>query len=140
MVNAKSFLGRSVWVYHINAGGCNGCDIEILDALTPRFDAERFGVKLVGSPKLADVILITGPANQQNKERIKNVYEQVPKPKAVVVIGVCGATGGVFAGGYNNLGGADRVIPVDFYVGGCPPKPEAILLGVLKAAGKIAKK
>ena len=136
----KSLMKRSIWVYHVNAGGCNGCDIEMIAALTPRYDAERFGVKLVGSPKMADVLLVTGPANRQNAARVKNIYDQVPHPKAVVVIGVCGATGGVFAGGYNNLGGVGRVIPVDYYIAGCPPKPEAILLGVVKAAQKLAGK
>jgi membrane-bound hydrogenase subunit mbhJ len=137
---AKGFLKRSVWVFHLNGGGCNGCDIEIIAALMPRFDAERFGVKLVGSPKMADVILVTGPGNLQNKERLKNIYEQVPNPKAVVVVGACGSTAGVFAGGYNNLGGADRAIPVDYYVAGCPPRPEAILKAVLMAAGKLVSK
>jgi len=136
----KRLLKRSIFVYHLNTGGCNGCDIEILAAFGPRYDAERFGIKVVGSPKMADVLLAVGPVNKQNIDRVRNIYEQVPNPKAVVAVGVCASTGGVFAGGYNNLGGVDKVIPVDYYVAGCPPKPEAILLGILKAAEKLVEK
>ncbi len=134
----RKFLAKSPWVYHLNTGSCNGCDIEIIAALTPRYDAERVGVKLVGSPKLADILLVTGPVTRQMEKRVKNIYDQVPNPKAVVCVGVCGSTSGVFDGAYSIVGGVDKVIPVDIYVTGCPPRPEAIVLGVLKAAGKLA--
>ncbi|MFH0817909.1 MAG: NADH-quinone oxidoreductase subunit B family protein [Candidatus Micrarchaeota archaeon] len=134
----KRFLAKSPWVYHLNTGSCNGCDIEIIAALSPRYDAERVGVKLVGSPKLADILLVTGPVTRQMEKRVKNIYEQVPNPKAVVCVGVCGSTSGIFDGAYSVIGGVDKVLPVDIYVTGCPPRPEAIVLGVLKAAGKLA--
>ena len=134
----RRFLAKSPWVYHLNTGSCNGCDIEIIAALSPRYDAERVGVKLVGSPKLADILLVTGPVTRQMEKRVKNIYDQVPHPKAVVCVGVCGSTSGIFDGAYSIIGGVDKVLPVDIYVTGCPPRPEAIVLGVLKAAGKLA--
>ncbi|MCX6778088.1 MAG: NADH-quinone oxidoreductase subunit B family protein [Candidatus Micrarchaeota archaeon] len=135
----RRFMARSPWVYHLNTGSCNGCDIEIIAALSPRYDAERAGVKLVGSPKLADIILVTGPVTKQMKERVINIVNQVPNPRAIVVVGVCGATTGVFDGAYSIDGPIDKFFPVDVYVTGCPPRPEAIVLGILKAAGKLAK-
>lgn len=135
----RRFLAKSPWVYHLNTGSCNGCDIEIIAALTPRYDAERAGVKLVGSPKLADILLVTGPVTKQMAKRVRNIYEQVPSPKAVVCVGVCGSTSGVFDGAYSIEGGVDKVLPVDIYVTGCPPRPEAIVLGVLKAAKKLSE-
>jgi membrane-bound hydrogenase subunit mbhJ len=134
----RRFLAKSPWVYHLNTGSCNGCDIEIVAALTPRYDAERAGVKLVGSPKLADILLVTGPVTLQMEKRARNIYDQVPHPKAVACVGVCGSTSGVFDGAYSIVGGVDKVLPVDIYVTGCPPRPEAIILGVLKAAAKLA--
>jgi NADH-quinone oxidoreductase B subunit len=123
---------NSPWVIHFNSGSCNGCDIEILATLTPRYDLERFGVKLQGSPRHADILLCTGPVSRQARDRLVRIYSQMPEPKFVVAIGSCALSGGVFAGCYNVLGGIDRVIPVDAYVPGCPPRPEAIIDGVLK--------
>jgi len=125
---------KSLWIYHLNTGSCNGCDIEILAALTPKYDAERFGVKLVGSPRHADIIVATGPVTAVAKESVLRVIDQVPEPKAIVVVGVCGITGGVFRGGYSIAGPLDTLVPVDVYVFGCPPKPEGIMVGILKAA------
>lgn len=125
---------KSLWIYHLNTGSCNGCDIEILAALTPKYDAERFGVKLVGSPRHADIIVATGPVTAVAKESVLRVIDQVPEPKAIVVTGVCGITGGVFRGGYSIAGPLDTLVPVDVYVFGCPPKPEGIMVGILKAA------
>ncbi len=130
-------LKRSLWVFHINTGSCNGCDIEIIAALTPRYDAERFGVKLVGSPRHADVLLVTGPVTRKMKERLIRAYEQMPEPKIVVVVGNCGSTGGVFYESYNLEGPIDKIIPVDIYVPGCPPRPEAIIHGLAKAWEKL---
>jgi len=123
---------RSIWVYHVNAASCNGCDIEILAALTPRYDAERLGVELVPSPRHADVLLVTGTLNPLMKQSLLEVYEQIPAPRKVVAIGACALGGGVMKGCYNVGHGIDSVIPVDLYIPGCPPRPEAIIFGIMK--------
>lgn len=133
------YFDRSLWVFHLNTGSCNGCDIEIVSLLTPRYDVERFGIKLVGSPKHADVLLVTGPVNRKMLPRLKLVYEQTPDPKAVIVVGTCGTSGGVFYDSYNIVGPVDKHIPVDVYVPGCPIRPEAIINGVLKAWLKLER-
>lgn len=133
------YLDRSLWVFHLNTGSCNGCDIEIVSLLTPRYDVERFGIKLVGSPKHADVLLVTGPVNRKMLPRLKLIYEQTPDPKAVIVVGTCGTSGGVFYDSYNIVGPVDKHIPVDVYVPGCPIRPEAIINGVLKAWLKLER-
>lgn len=132
-------LKRSLWVYHMNTGSCNACDIEILATLMPRYDAERFGIKLVGSPRHADVLLVTGTVTEKIKDSILQVYQQVPEPKLVIVIGGCGSTKGVFQESYAMAGPVDEVIPVDVYVPGCPPRPEAIIYGIAKAWEKLEK-
>jgi len=132
-----SSFRRALWAYHINTGSCNGCDIEILATLTPRYDVERFGIMLVGSPRHADVLLVTGPVSRQMVSRLKRVYEQVPDPKMVIVVGNCGIEGGVFYESYNLVGPVDQIIPVDVYVPGCPPRPEAIIEAVAKAWVKL---
>lgn len=123
---------RSPWILHLNTGGCNGCDIEVLAVLIPKWDVERFGVLLQGSPRHADVIVFTGPITNQTRDRMKRIYEQTPDPKFVVAVGACALSGGVFEEGYNVLGGADKSMPVSAYIPGCPPKPEAILDGIVK--------
>ncbi|MCR4428035.1 MAG: NADH-quinone oxidoreductase subunit B family protein [Caldiserica bacterium] len=129
----------SPWIIHFNAGGCNGCDIEVLAALTPRFDVERFGILLKGTPRHADVLVCTGPVNEQIKSRLKRIYDQMPHPKFVVAVGACAISGGVFRGCYNTLGGMDDVIPVTAYVPGCPPRPDAIIQGVYALLQKLKK-
>jgi membrane-bound hydrogenase subunit mbhJ len=130
---------RALWVYHLNTGSCNGCDIEILAVLTPRYDAERFGIKLVGSPRHADVLLATGPVIRQMVSRVERIYEQIPDPKLVMVVGNCGIEGDVFHESYSLAGPIDQIIPVDVYVPGCPPRPEAIIHGVAMAWVKLEK-
>jgi len=128
---------KAPWVYHLGASACNNCDIEILDTLTPKFDIERFGMVLVGSPRHADVLLVSGIVNRQSIARFKNAYDQVPKPKLVVAIGVCACSADMFRDSYNFVKPVDEIIPVDVYVPGCPPKPEAIIAGIVKALEKI---
>ncbi len=135
----KAFL-KSLWVYHANTGACNGCDIEIIDVLTPYYDAERFGIKLVASPRHADVLLVSGPVTRHIVPALRRLYEATPAPKLVFAIGSCAIGGGIWFDNYNIVGGADKVIPVDFYIPGCPPRPESILYGVAVALGLAPKK
>jgi membrane-bound hydrogenase subunit mbhJ len=137
-MNLTAF-NRALWVYHMNTGSCNGCDIEILAVLTPRYDVERFGIKLVGSPRHADVLLVTGPVGRSMEDTVKRVYSQVPDPKVVMVVGNCGAEGDVFYEAYSLVGPVDQIIPVDVYVHGCPPRPEAIIHGVVMAWAKLER-
>ncbi len=131
---------NSPWAIHYNSGSCNGCDIEILATLTPRYDLERFGVKLQGSPRHADVLICTGPVTLQSRDRLKRIYEQMPEPKFVVAVGTCATSGGAFQGCYNVVGHIDEVIPVNAYVPGCPPRPEAIIDGVVKLLQSLQPK
>src|SRR5512136_120143 len=131
---------NSPWAIHYNSGSCNGCDIEILASITPRYDLERFGIKLQGSPRHADVLICTGPVTEQARERLVRIYEQMPDPKFVVAVGSCAISGGVFKGLYNCAGGIDKVIPVNAYVPGCPPRPEAIIDGVVKLLQSLQAK
>ena len=128
---------NSIWSVHFNSGSCNGCDIEILATLTPRYDVERFGIKLEGSPRHADVLIVTGPVTRQSRERLLRTYEQMPEPKFVVSVGSCSISGGVFQGCYNVGGSTDEVIPVDVYIPGCPPRPEAIVDGVIQLLSSL---
>ena len=130
---------KSPWILHFNTGACNACDIEVLAALTPRYDVERFGVQLKGSPRHADVLICSGPVTLQQKERLLTVYEQMPEPKFVMALGTCACSAGVFDGCYCVEGGIDSTIPVDMYVPGCPVKPEAIIDGVVKLLGELEK-
>lgn len=123
---------KSPWVIHFNTGACNGCDIEIVDSLTPRFDLERFGIQLKGTPRHADVLLCSGPVTRQTRDRLLRIYEQMADPKFVVAVGTCACSGGVFQGCYNVEGGTDTVLPVSAYIPGCAVRPEAIIDGVVK--------
>lgn len=131
---------RSLWVYHTNTGGCNGCDIEVVNVLTPYYDAERFGIKLVASPRHADVLLVAGPVTRQVEPALKRLYEAVPRPKLVFAIGSCAMGGNVWFDSYHVRGGIGEVLPVDYHIPGCPPRPEAILFAVAVALGLAEKK
>ena len=131
---------KSPWVIHYDGSSCNGCDIEVLACLTPLYDVERFGIINTGNPKHADVFLVTGSINEQNKNVVKQIYDQMPEPKVVAAVGICACTGGIFSECYNVLGGADKVIPVDCYIPGCAARPEAIIDGVVKALGVLEQK
>ena len=128
---------KSPWIIHFNSGACNGCDIEVLDALTPRYDLERFGVLLKGSPRHADVMVACGPVTRQQKKRLRRIYDQMAEPKFVVAVGTCACSGGVFEGCYCVEGGIDKVLPVAAYIPGCPVKPEAVIDGVVKLLSSL---
>lgn len=136
----------SPWVFHAHCGGCNGCDIEIAALFNPRFDVERFGIQLKNNPRHADILVVDGILPKQTAYFLKRVYNQTPDPKAVVAVGACAITGGVFASddetrpNYSQAGPTDRVLPVDVYVPGCPPKPEAIIEGIVRAIIALSKK
>jgi membrane-bound hydrogenase subunit mbhJ len=131
---------RSPWLFHMNSGSCNGCDIELIASLTPRYDAEQLGVRLEGSPRHADILCITGPVTHNSVQAIKTVYAQVGSPKAVVAIGSCPATTNVFIDSRTLDGPLNRHIPVDVFVPGCPPRPDAIIQGIARAAKILAEK
>lgn len=128
---------KSPWIVHFNSGSCNGCDIELVDALTPRFDVERFGVLQKGTPRHADVLVVSGAVSRQQAKRLKRIYDQMAEPKFVVAIGACACGGGVLQGCYGVLGGADKIIPVSAYIPGCPPRPEAIIDGIVKLLSTV---
>jgi len=128
---------KSPWILHLNSGACNACDIEVVAALTPRFDVERLGVLLKATPRHADVIVATGPVTRQIKDRIIRIYEQTPDPKFVIAVGACAMSGCIYRGAYNIMGGLDQVIPVNIYIPGCPVRPDAVLDGVVKLLGTL---
>ncbi len=130
---------KSPWVIHFNTGACNACDIEIVAALTPTYDLERFGIQLKGTPRHADVLLCSGPVTRQIRDRLIRIYEQLPEPKFVVAVGTCACSGGVFDGCYNMLSGIDEAIPVAAYIPGCPASPDAIIDGVSKLLNQFEK-
>lgn len=135
-----AFLKRSPWLVHYDASSCNGCDIEVLACLTPIYDVERFGILNIGNPKHADILVITGSLNEQNKEVVLNIYNQMSNPKVVVAVGICATSGGVFADCYNVMGGIDKLIPVDVYVHGCAARPESIIDGIVTSLGILEQK
>ncbi|MGC8802774.1 MAG: NADH-quinone oxidoreductase subunit B family protein [Bacteroidales bacterium] len=136
----KLYRKKSPWILHYNAGSCNGCDIEILACLSPKYDVERFGIINTGNPKQSDILLITGPVTKRSRERLVEIYAQMPEPKVVICCGSCASTGGVFREMYNIEGGVDQVIPVDVYVPGCACRPEQIIDGVVAALEILEKK
>ncbi len=134
-------LTKSIWVYHLNVGAsCNNCDIEILDLLTPRYDVERFGITLVGSVRHADAILISGALSLKALPLVKKIYEQASKPCVLIAIGACACGQGIFANGPNSPNPVDSILPIDIYIPGCPPKPEAMILGIVKLIKKLQGK
>lgn len=127
-----STIKRSPWISFFNAGGCNGCTLECFACFNPRYDVTRFGMELKSSAKHADVLIVTGIVNKQNVKRLKKIYEQLPEPKRVVAVGACAVTGGLYKGSYSQAGPVDKIIKVDVYVPGCPPRPESIIDGIRK--------
>ena len=130
-------FGRSLHIREVDAGSCNGCEVEIVNLSNPVYDAERFGVHFVASPRHADMLLVTGPVTRQMELALKKTYDATPSPKLVVACGGCAIGGGIFKGSYAVTGGVDCVVPVDVYIPGCPPRPEAILYGIFLALDKV---
>jgi Ni,Fe-hydrogenase III small subunit/formate hydrogenlyase subunit 6/NADH:ubiquinone oxidoreductase subunit I len=129
-------FGRSLHVRQVDAGSCNGCELEIAATANPVFDLERFGIHFVASPRHADLLLVTGPVTRNMETALRRTLEATPEPRVVVAVGACGCSGGIFGEGtYASLGGVDRVVPVDVYVPGCPPPPRAILAALFVAMG-----
>lgn len=130
-------LGRSLGIRQVDAGSCNGCEQEIVALNNPIHDIERFGIHFVASPRHADMLLVTGPVTRNMELALRKTYAATPDPKLVVAVGACGISGGIFGQNYASLGGVDTVIPVDVYIPGCPPRPEALLHGILLALGRL---
>src|SRR5258706_14585529 len=128
---ARTRLGRSLAIRQVDAGSCNGCELEILALNIPVYDLERFGLRFVASPRHADVLLVTGPVTRNMVEALRRTYEATPDPKWVVAVGDCGRDGGCFAGSYAVAGGVGAVLPVDLHIPGCPPSPLQLLEGLL---------
>lgn len=133
----SALLGRSLAIREVDAGSCNGCELEIHALNNPIYDIERFGIHFVASPRHADMLLVTGPVTRNMEVALKKTYLATPDPKLVVAVGACGISGGIFGQNYASLGAVDRVIPVDVYIPGCPPRPQALLQGILLAIGRI---
>jgi len=133
-------IRRSAYVYRVDCGGCNGCEIEIFAAITPLFDAERFGIKVVASPRHADILLFTGAMTRAMRAPALRAYEAAPDPKIAVSYGACGCTGGIFHDLYCVWGGSDKVVPIDVYIPGCPPTPAATIYGFAMALGLLGQK
>src|SRR6185312_7899095 len=130
-------LGRSLHIREVDAGSCNGCEIEIVGLNSPVYDVERFGIHFVASPRHADMLLVTGPVTRNMELALKKTYDAMPAPRLVVAVGACGCSGGIFGQNYATLGGVEKVVPVDVYIPGCPPNPHALLHGILMAVGRL---
>src|SRR5438876_2422050 len=136
----KKLLGRALAIREVDAGSCNGCEIEITGLTGPVYDSERFGIHFVASPRHADMLLVTGPVTRNMEVPLRKTYEATPSPKVVVAVGDCARTCGVFRGSYAIVGSVDAVIPVDVFVSGCPPEPADILRGILTALDRLPQR
>jgi Ni,Fe-hydrogenase III small subunit/formate hydrogenlyase subunit 6/NADH:ubiquinone oxidoreductase subunit I len=133
----RRVLGRSLHLRHLDAGSCNACDWELTALLNPVYDVRRLGIDFVASPRHADGVVVTGPVTRNLELAVRRTFEAVPEPRIVIAVGACAASGGIVGEGYASAGGVDRVLPVDVYIPGCPPRPEAILFGILVAVGRL---
>lgn len=136
----RKILGRSLAIREVDAGSCNGCELEIVALNNPVHDIERFGIHFVASPRHADLLLVTGPVTRNMELALLKTYRAIAEPKVVVAVGACGISGGIFGENYASLGGVDKVLPVDVYIPGCPPRPQALLHGILLAVGRMGEK
>ena len=133
-------LGRSLHIRHLDSGSCNGCDWELNALLNPIYDVQRLGIDFVASPRHADLLLVTGVMTRNLEQAARLTFEAMPEPRLVVAVGACAVGGGVFANTYAAAGGAAAVLPVDVFIPGCPPRPEAIIQGLLAAVGRMSVK
>lgn len=133
----RSVLGRSLQIREVDAGSCNGCEVEIVGLNNPLYDIERFGIHFVASPRHADMLLVTGPVTRNMELALKKTWDATPDPRLVVAVGACGCSGGIFGVNYASLGGVDSTVPVDVYIPGCPPRPQALLHGILLAVERL---
>jgi Ni,Fe-hydrogenase III small subunit/ferredoxin len=133
-------LGRALAIREVDAGSCNGCEVEITALNNPIYDVERLGIHFVASPRHADMLLVTGPVTRNMELALLKTWRATPDPKVVVAVGACGISGGIFGRNYATLGGVDQVVPVDVYIPGCPPRPQALLHGILLAVGRMEQK
>ncbi|MGA8151392.1 MAG: NADH-quinone oxidoreductase subunit NuoB [Terriglobales bacterium] len=136
----QKILGRSLAIREVDAGSCNGCELEIVALNNPIHDIERFGIQFVASPRHADMLLVTGPVTRNMELALLKTYRAMAEPKVVVAVGACGISGGIFGDNYASLGGVDKILPVDVYIPGCPPRPQALLHGILLAIGRLAER
>ncbi len=132
----QKLFGRSLAIRQVDAGSCNGCEIEIAALNNPIYDIERFGISFVASPRHADVLLVTGPASRNMEIALKRTYDATPDPKIVVAVGACACSGGIFGDTYATTGGIDKIVPVDVFIPGCPPRPQALIYGLFLALNK----
>lgn len=140
LARVRALFGRSLHIRAVDTGSCNGCEIEITQLLTPHYDIQRFGIDFVASPRHADALLITGPVTHALEPALRATYEATPEPKIVIAVGACALSGGIVGNAYGSCGGVDPILPVDVYIPGCPPRPLALLHGILLAVGKAEQR
>jgi Ni,Fe-hydrogenase III small subunit len=133
-------LGRSLHLRHLDSGSCNACDWELTALLNPVYDVRRLGIDFVASPRHADGVIVTGPVTRNLETAVRRTYEAVPEPRVVIAVGACAASGGIAPRSYASAGGVGEVLPVDVFIPGCPPRPEAIIFGILLAVGRLDKR
>ncbi|MBI3848857.1 MAG: NADH-quinone oxidoreductase subunit NuoB [Verrucomicrobia bacterium] len=138
-LRADKIFGRSLHIREVDAGSCNGCEVEIVGLNSPVYDIERFGIHFVASPRHADMLLVTGPVTRNLELALRKTHNAMPDPRLVVAVGACGCSGGIFGQNYATVGAVDAVLPVDVYIPGCPPNPHALLHGILLAMGRVSQ-
>ncbi len=136
----RNIFGRSLHIREVDAGSCNGCEVEVNALTNPIYDIERFGLHIVASPRHADMLLVTGPVTRNMELALLKTYNATPSPKLVAAMGSCACNGGIFGDTYASLGGVDKIIPVDVYIPGCPPRPQAVIFGLMVALDKLSQK
>jgi len=136
----RKIFGRSLHIREVDAGSCNACEVEVNSLSNPIYDIERFGLHIVASPRHADMLLVTGPVTRNMELALLKTYNATPAPKLVAAMGSCACNGGIFADTYASMGGVDKIIPVDVYIPGCPPRPQAVIFGLMVAIGKLEQK